>query len=683
MHDPAKTHRTTPSRPQDLSAAPSGPGADGAGPHVLPSAAEASPGTALAWEDGTSRVRVDAAVLPQTSANSSADQGGAGEPGFWRRRSWRQTLESWSSSMLVHAVVLVVLATISIAVPRPAAREHLLQVIDRPAETLNARLDESTAAAESVSFVATSGGIPGETHARPLKAAGELKLDRQAAQVADAPRVTLADVSLLALPGQELNHDLDMQSPGEPSAPVAGYGAAMDRITQELVLLLAQGKALVIWLFDQSASMKNDQQEVQERIRRVYEELGLAGKDQGDALLTAVASFGGELAVHTRRPTSNPAQIEQAIRDVPVDDTGRETFCASVMSAIEQHQKYGVQGKRQLVLVVVSDESGDDGEGIEEAIAAARSANCRVYVLGREAVFGYPYAHVRYVEPEKGYEYWLAIRRGPETPFVEALQTDGLWPRRDAHPSGFGPYEQVRLCRETGGVFFMLPSLENDLVAGEKRIYAIEAMRPYLPDLSSREEYLQERVSRPLRAGLAEVVESLDPNRNRELELAWLLPIDPAAFAQAVESQQTKAREYLALLELAESRLNSLERERQHEPSPRWQANFDLMLAQVLACRVRAYEFGAYLEAFRASPKLVTDAKSNHWRVEFVAQPRTGAEAQAIADRATSYFRQVRQRHPGTPYAARAEWELSRGYSVELFEYYHPPDYDQVKLPSL
>ena len=92
---------------------------------------------------------------------------------------------------------------------------------------------------------------------------------------------------------------------------------------------------------------------------------------------------------------------------------------------------------------------------------------------------------------------------------VEQLQTDGFHRRYDAHPAGFGPYECARLGRETGGIFFMLPSLETNLVRGEKRQYDIQA--PYYPDLRSKLENKVDIKASPLRTMLEKVIYDLDP----------------------------------------------------------------------------------------------------------------------------------------------------------------------------
>jgi hypothetical protein len=44
----------------------------------------------------------------------------------------------------------------------------------------------------------------------------------------------------------------------------------------------------------------------------------------------------------------------------------------------------------------------------------------------------------------------------------------------------------------------------------------------------------------------------------------------------------------------------------------------------------------------------------------------------------------VVEEHPGTPYAARAQWELRRGFGVDLVEHSSDPGRGQnVTLPKL
>src|SRR2546430_1160131 len=92
--------------------------------------------------------------------------------------------------------------------------------------------------------------------------------------------------------GNALNLKLPEGMPGDPQAPVNNMGEAMDRLTREFILMMEERKVLVIWLFDESESMKKDQKTVHDKIDRVYRELGLIKSSYSDALSTAVASYG-------------------------------------------------------------------------------------------------------------------------------------------------------------------------------------------------------------------------------------------------------------------------------------------------------------------------------------------------------------------------------------------------------
>ncbi len=599
-----------------------------------------------------------------------------------RRLTVKQALESWTGSLLLHGMLLVLLAMVSLTIPKASTPQRLIEVLERPQELLNERLESDLTPSSQVSLAASGGTVGAMTHGEPLSAPTEPALDQVTSDSLDGPTVRLADVSLNTFTDERLINDLGMESPGDPSAVVDGYKPAMDRITQELLVMLAKGPVLVTWLFDQSESMKNDQQEIRDNIEEIYAEMKLTSADDGDQLLTAVASFGAEVAMHTRRPTNDLDAVRNAIDEVPVDQSGVESMCQAVVEVVRQQRKFAVQGRRQLALILVTDESGDDTERIEEAIDAAREANCRVYVLGREAVFGYPYVHVVWTDETTGYTYWIPIRRGPETPFPELLQTDGLWRRRDAFPSGFGPFEQVRLARRTGGVFYLLPSLESNVLNGEQRVYALEAMRPYLPDLDSRADYDAELRASPLRTALREVIEILNPWTQPEVNLAEYYPLEGTEFAKLAVREQEKCQAYVRFLQAAEERLDGLRGERREEPLPRWQANYDLMLAQVVSYQVRAYEYAAVIDRFLRNPQRPKEPRTNHWRVNPIPDGITASETQAAMDRSKRLLGTVIELHPGTPYAGRAEWELARGFGCQLVEHFHPPDYDDVKRPN-
>lgn len=489
-------------------------------------------------------------------------------------------------------------------------------------------------------------------------------------------------------------------TPGDARAIVDDYQQAMDRITQEILWALDRTEVLVVWCFDQSESMKDDQKEIRQRINRVYAELGLTSRSQGEHLLTAVTSYGRGFIQHTRRPTADLAKIKQAIDRVPIDPSGKEMMTEAIGMSIRKHREYTRRGKRQMMLVVVSDESGDrqtNHRYLEDAVAEAKAANCRCYFLGREAVFGYPYVHISWQHPQTKRHHWLPVDRGPETAFVEQLQTNGFRRRYDAFPSGFGPYEQTRLARESGGIFFMLPSLESKLVRGEKRRYELEQMESYKPDLRSRMAAVQDRKKYPMRALVWKVVNDLNPYNERVkkvIELRHAFSPRPQEFLQQVAQEQTKAKVYLNYLAAAQKAMEAGKEHRAQEVSPRWQANYDLIYAQIVAYQARVYEYGAALEHFRRNPKVVPFTKPPnkrliHWHIHTQKEMLTGEIAEPYVKKSRSAFQAVIKEHPGTPWAARAKWELNRGWGVGLHHVYRapypkvPPNVRVIPVPKL
>ncbi len=316
----------------------------------------------------------------------------------------------------------------------------------------------------------------------------------------------------------------------------------------------------------------------------------------------------------------------------------------------------------------------------------AKQTKCRIYVLGRESVFGSPFAYMRWRHPETNRPHWLQIDRGPETGFPELLQTDGIRRRYDAFSAGFGPYAQARLAYETNGIFFMLPSVEDDLVGAYKYRYDMEALRPYRPDLRAAQQVLASRGEHPLRVLIWQVIQDLNPYvpRSRNVvELRVHFSINLPEFLAQVREEQTKAKLQLQYMARAEKALVDGAKLRGQEVDPRWQANYDLILAQLVAYQARIWEYGVALDAFLENPKQAELRRGEEvlhtWDIHNVSQIRT-EEASPYIERARQLFKGVIQEHPGSPWAARAQWELDRGFGFDLRPGYDRP-YKEVANP--
>ena len=636
-----------------------------------------------------------------------------------------RNLSALSTSILLHVSVLLVLWLLRFDL-LPAIPDVVVETFfneEQTQERFVKELDEQTEISETQNI--NAGGVVSTT----IGGSGSVQVAQtriETSQSLQDPDLEI-NISDVTLPGQEsLGDDLGVgEVNGEIGAMVEGYGAALSRLTQELIRLMRERKVLAVWMFDESNSMKDDQREIASEFHKVYEELGIQQaqdariKKKGEVLTTSILGFGDRIHVLTKTPTGDVKAIQRAILRIDVDPTGNENMCDSINKVIDTFSPIARKQKRQLVVIVVSDESPTDHIQIEKTIQRARQAKTPIYILGREAVFGYPYARQRWKDPVFGLTHYVRVNRGPETAFPECLQYDGMHARWDVFSSGFGPYSQVRLAKHSGGIFFVLPGEEEQLTgagAHEKRRFAALAMKEYEPLLLARREYAQQVTARPFRVAISNIIARLNPNdyplipsHDPKLNIKRIhYSVKVEEFRRdAIEAGQ-RAFRAMGLLSQAITILDKNAPLRDGENSQRWRANFDLIRAQCYAYRVRLFQFLLVLDKHAVEFPATKDPKSNRWhfgRSQKMVTPEAAqfervkvqlklkakresflAEMKQQQDRATELYELVKVEHPGTPWSRRADWELNHGYGMEIHEGFHDPNYkyvgSRIKIPK-
>jgi hypothetical protein len=470
---------------------------------------------------------------------------------------------------------------------------------------------------------------------------------------------------------------------GDVTHETGDVGQALDQLAREILRNLGEHKLTVLWLFDESGSMKDDQQAIKAKFDRVATELKAntdADPKSAGALTHAIIGFGELIHYELEKPTTDIELIRRAIDRLRIDETGKEHTMHALVDVINHYARL-INKERRLLIVLATDESGDDGEYVEEARQAAVNRGVPIYVIGRQALFGASAAHLLYVDPVTKDHYWPPIRRGPETAGEEALQWDGLYGRRDEQPSGFAPYELARLVKDTGGIYFLLPSEEGMRVRQREKAYSIATLKEYVPDYESRATYLGRLRRSPFRTALIEIIEA---TRGFPFREHFPVALDQLAEAIIPAGQQAETR--LQSLMQIEQKLRSLEKLRDREPEKRWQAAYDLMLAQIVTYQVKAYEYRACLLEMVAraqrgqlrpskppSPQLVIEWSIGHSR-DHKAPKQETEKKYAEAER---LLKRVIERHPQTPWADLAQDEIDRGFGCQWGEWQHNPRYDE------
>ena len=474
---------------------------------------------------------------------------------------------------------------------------------------------------------------------------------------------------------------------GTAGASVQGASGAVDRITEEILLSLGERKTTVVWLFDQSASLLRQREEIVQRFDRIYQELGMIEESGHDAfknhsdipLLTQVCGFGSNFTAMLDRPSDSLKDIKDAINKIPRDDTGLEYVFSAVIETVNRFKEFREIKKstgerdRNVMIIIVSDEAGDDRQRVDEAIANLKKYEVPVYVIGIPAPFGREATEVKWVDPDPEFDQqvqWAPVNQGPESIMPERLQlefTGGDFRDLSNIDSGFGPFALTRMAYESGGIYFAVHPNRRvgrrvqrwetaEYSASLEYFFDQQIMRPYKPDYVSLKTYNKRVQENKARFALVNAAQN---SRTGALEAPRMRfpKTDEANFVRIVSRAQQDA----AILEPKMNRLYGIlqagESDRSKENSLRWQAGFDLAYGRVIAAMIRAESYNAMLALAKTKLKF-ENPENNTWVLVADDSISTGGKQAKLAAKAKEYLNRVIDEHPGTPWAMLAEREL-------------------------
>lgn len=598
-------------------------------------------------------------------------------------------LSAFLTSLLVHLCALVVLGLIP---TRTRQAQLVLAVRSVPVEE-----PQELRLPEAVQFRELPADEVGAASAQGLAAA--MSVAPQVSEVSMVPspwKNLTVDVAPLEVnrivetaTGRFYHQNLVVR--GSAGEGTTGAEGAIDRITHEILLSLEERKTLVVWMFDQTASLIPQRQALRQRMDRIYQELGIfqvvpqeaAVKEEDKPLLSAVIGFGQSFQVMTLKPTDQIGQIQQALAELPLDESGTENVFAAVLETARRYARYRYttpsrpEPERNVMLVVFTDEAGSDPQRAEEAIKMCRRWAMPVYVVGVPAPFGRRQTRMKWIDPDPRYSQevqWGIVEQGPETPLPELVRIAfaGAGEYEEPIDSGFGPFALTRLCYETGGIYFAVHpnrELARDVRRQEIAPYAAylarffdpEVMRKYKPEYISLPEY-QKRISQnKARWALVQAASSSEELRPMENPVLRFVKRgeDEAEFAQALSAAQQAAAALEPKINAIYQILQQGEADRDKETVLRWQAGYDLAMGRTLAVKVRTETYNAMLAAAKRGLKF-TNPQNNTWVLRPSEEISVGSQYAKLAERARMYLGRVIREHPDTPWAMLAQRELSQ-----------------------
>lgn len=583
--------------------------------------------------------------------------------------SFAFNIPAWAISFTVHVLLLVAISLLTFTVPNPF--QLTLTIPDTPPlEQLPEEFRFSDLPEEDVGALSEDGLDTAMAAAPTLDILEEIEQQPEYELLDDGDLRFIDDVDLVTTP---LNTSTKLVR-GVAGVGVTGADGAIDRITAEILISLEERDTLVVWLFDQSASLASQREVINERLARIYEELGiirdttLRPESNQHPLLTSVLAFGEKHQWMLRQPTSDLDQVQQAVATIPLDDSGVERVFSAVSIAADEFKKW--RKSRSVMLIVVTDEVGDDASSqLEPTVSLCRAQAMPVYVLGVPAAFGRAETMLKWVDPNPKYDQsvrWGRVNQGPESLYPELLHLPFGSDPAEAMDSGFGPFALTRLCVQTGGMYFTIhpnrrvgrrvSRRETDTYTSHLAyFFDPQRLRPYQPDYVSPEEYQRRiKANRARTAVLAAArmtISRLDEPRTRFVKR------DEAQFAADLTEAQKAAAKLEPKLNAVYEVIKRGEEDREREDTLRWQAAYDLAYGQALAVMVRTRAYNEMLAVGKRglNPE---NPKNNTWKLEHSDDLSISSRLENHAERARESLRRVVQDHDGTPWALIAKREL-------------------------
>ena len=583
------------------------------------------------------------------------------------------------ASVVVHAVFLLALASAGYAVHVESQKEFKSAVVDTalPANLGHVDFQDLDQSAEPPSLSPAAGSFAPNLGAMNISAPPSAMVDSSAVGKASAPvdlakldvrRATEMSVPTANMLGQTVS------IAGNGAEHAGGVEGAVDRVANEVVRHLEKGRTLVVWAFDASGSLVVERERLSKHIDTVYThvlQMDQKSLASDGGLLTMVVGFGHDRKAMTPHPTADKDEIISAINSIPIDTTGVESTFQTVGEICHRWGRYKDSKGHvyHTMVIVVTDEVGDDENYLEDAIAEAKGANVPVYVLGSQAIFGRIEGYMDYTDPKtKQTFHHLPVRQGPESIKLEQIRLP-FWydgPQYEVLDAGFGPYALSRLAGATGGIYFITR------MGGARLGFDPASMQEYKPDWVSQKKYELDLQKSPIRNAVLQAALLTQQQLPGQPGLTFPSADSPEFKEAMARNQETVARIALTVDE-ALVPITQAVKYRDKEPSRRWQAHYDLARGRLLAMKIRCYEYNSACAKMKKDAPKFTKPNSNAWRLVPDDEIRFSDKAAAAAKEAKSLLKRVVEEHPGTPWALLAQREMKDALGFNWVETYVKP----------
>lgn len=450
----------------------------------------------------------------------------------------------------------------------------------------------------------------------------------------------------------------------------ATVGDNVFRMQKEIASSVDFAPTMLIWVIDSTVSATELRDDWAKATKQLYSEFakdGLPGGKSPESLSTAIVSFGEKTNFVLEQPTSDFEEVIASIDKVPGDSSGKETTFATIREVFDKYGDLKSKQQRELMVVVVTDEAGDDWNMVDSVVEKANSTGVRLYAIGVPAPMGRMTAEVPMAENRS--DGLPAMLQGPETRYSQLINmkfSSGGFGGEDVD-SGYGPFGLSYLAYQTRGEF-LVSRLRSAPWPGNAMRFDDSVMRKYPPQYLTEQKYQAMLAENKALYGLdraarlAQVEAMAYPSSQFVVE-------DEARLKNALDGAQRIAARLEPLVNGIYDPLAAGEKDRDNIEDKRWQASYDLALGRAAANKARVDGYNQMLAILKGGRKF-EDPAHNTWKLEPAdSLEEAGSRLEKMRLQATEYLERVIKEHPDTPWAYFAERELEMPIGWKWAEY--------------
>ena len=577
--------------------------------------------------------------------------------------------ETLSWSILLYSLCLLVLSFISIAIDNNSVpsividSSYIEEIVPEKAIDISEMVNKDENDISIYNNPAQTNFITIEPKNEEIVTPQELSID------INSPTNIQTQLDIDSL-DQEINIGTEVTSQDN------NLGGVLDKLTLEIIDNASKHDLHVIWLLDASISLSKQRSYIKNRLSKIITELQSA-ENSVQNIKHTICSFGEKLKIVSDQPSDNIDKLIKDISSISIDESGIE----NTFSATEQLCNKFKTSRN--MIIIFTDEVGDDIQYLDRTILSARKIGSSIYVVGPPAPFGIAKTQFKYVDPDPKFdqkERWVEISQGPETAFKTTLDLRSLDIDDMALDSGFGPYSLSRLCLNTGGVYFAMHPNRSKQKVDKKQTEPLSShislffdntiMRNYNPDYRSLLLQQKEVLSNKTKSALIKAC-SIPINISYNQSTTFSA-ISEGMFAEQVNNAQRSSAQLEPKINEIYNILKEVENSSSLLSDKRWAASYKLAMGRILATKCRIELYNTILAEAKSGLKK-KDNKTNIWTLEHGDFASSNSQLIKTNASAIAYLKGVVSDYPETPWATIAQAELDTPMGYKWVESYKEP----------